>query len=198
MKLKLEKKDEIQILVVTEDFLVPHAAILRVGLTKMLKTGIKELIVNLSAAAPIAPEAVEKLGESRGDAEAHDVRLVFVAPNADWADCPSVDEAIARLKSPLGDLLSEEAKLTSQLRRLQRRKQTLEQSLSGDKAQDVKTLRRENSDLKTATAWLEALVEPLSRARREPSLVASTEKKIARVKEILSAVLEQEGLLPLK
>jgi anti-anti-sigma regulatory factor len=198
MKLKMEKRDDVQVLVVTEALGLPQALVLRAGLSKMLRTGVKQLVVDLTGATPLDPKALEQLGDARNEADTADVTLVFVAADPEWADAPTTDAAIQRLKSPLGDLLTEEAKLHAQLKKLQRRKHALETRLGADGGQDTKTLRKENSDLKNSVTWLENVVEAMVKARKEPAFIASTEKKMERLKEILAAILEQVGLLPLK
>lgn len=200
MRLKLEQRGEIKMLLVLDDISGQHSAILKAGLVKMFDSGTHSLILDLTGVTSISESTQSEIAELRKLAAESGAQLLISSPDLPIADVTGPNEALEKLNSPLAGLLAQEAKLEAKLRKLTRMKTVLEQKLAAlDKSgTDVKALRRENSRLKQAVRRLDAAVTKIMNERPgDAAGMASQQKKAKDLDLALGSVLESQGVLAL-
>lgn len=197
MKLALEAQEGVTVLVVTEDVLVPHAAILKAGIRKMAAAGKKSLLIDLTAVTPPNDAALRAIAEIRAEASSLGAQIAIASPVQGVGDASTRAEALAQMRSVLGGLLSSEASLKARRDQLEKRKAELTQKLSGSGMSDVeiKALRKSNSDLKKTVRRLEAHVVALFGAWSSFRAPDPQLKRQEQVDQVLSSVLGQENIL---
>jgi hypothetical protein len=200
MKLKLEIEQGIAILSVTESVGPQDVLVLKAGLTKLIQSGKKSILIDLTRALKPGPESViQELASLPAWAQATDAQVIFASSLSQLGPSTTRDQALHSFNSSGAKLLSVEAKLVSQLTALQQKKTVAEQKLSGRAAEegDLKTMRRENAELKKLVRTLEKQIRDLLKSRREPFLSPITQPQIDAAQRTIINVLKQEGTIPL-
>jgi len=198
MKLKLDAETGIKILSITESVSAQDAAILKAGLMKLFTPDVKVVILNLAQIADCPSATLIEISNFRNAVPNKDARLLIVHSHPDVADAPSIEKAKELATSPLGSLLAMEARLQSRLKSLKSKKAELEQKIgsSGGKGEDdVKTLKKENSDLKRMIKNMHKEVETMLKERQEPITDATLSAQATEIDKILITILSQEGFV---
>lgn len=207
MKLRLEIQNQITILTVTEGMKQDQLPVLRAGLTKLFASGKKAIVLDLSdvdrtlAAQPEMYDAVDQL---HGLAYESQARLIVISNNkkvaqaASRADAEKLAQSDNPLQSPLERLQSLEMNLQARIKSLEAKKVESEKKMSALEGTTVelKKLRKENSDLRKKINLLENSLEAYLKER--PAEFSAPKTKYDALKRTVIAVLEQEGLMPVK
>lgn len=199
MKLKLEAMEGVTILSVSDFIGTQHLPVLKAGLTKLFQSGKKTVLVDLCALGEEAfqpLEVTQDIAALRSWALENGGHLVIASPVPSLGDAASREQALQALSSPLGRLQALEARLQTQLRALEARKDEIEKRVTAmDQAGgDVRALRRENGELKARIADFERQIRSRLETRTHPAESQAGKFEIAS--RILVSVLEQEGVLP--
>lgn len=199
MKIKLKTKDDIRILVVTEEVTPQHAKVLKAGITKLFKTegSNHPILVDVTAVNEKDAESLKEIKSLHPVAKSLGVRFMIVSGVKGIGDLPTLDEAVKQLNSPLAKLLAKEGSLTAQLKNLKAKKEFLDKKLDeANKAGgDVALLKKQNSDLKALILSLATQVQRLLGERKsDPGDFPSAQEKFQKVDGVLSKILEAEGI----
>ena len=181
MKLKLDTTTEIITLFVTEDVSVQHGAILKAGLMKLIQSGKKKVVVDLTGVTKAEPQALKLLLALPAPLKAAGIELIVRGAPATAA--------------PAGGPLSE-SELEARRAQLESRRDQLRRQLdaASSGALDVKTLRKESSELRDRIAELEAQVRQLLKTR--PTAAVPIDPRTGPLLKFLDTILEQQGVLP--
>jgi hypothetical protein len=198
LKLKLEIQEGVTILVVTEDVTNQHFAILKAGLLKLFQSGKKSILLDLIGVTQMTPDVMREITVLQQLAPEMDGQLMIASLLGESGHAATREEAIRQMNTTLYGLLGTEARLQARLRRLERARADLSAKVgaSGTMDAEIRGLKRENSDLKRIIRDLEAHVRTLVASRGEPPEGGPTIEKVDSIKKTLTAVLEQEGVLP--
>jgi len=199
VKLKLESIDEIKVLTVSEEITPQHAAVLQAGLTKLFSADETLVLLDLTGVSEVNSETLIKIGELRMVAANMDATLAIASAIPGFGDATTREEVLTKLQSPLAKFLSNEAKLQAKFQRLTRKKEAVEQKLHqhGGHEEEIKDKKKRNSDLRANIRRLEAILKELSATREdEPADTRALQMKATTLDQTLTAVLEQEGVLP--
>ncbi len=198
MKLKLEVQGGVTILCVTEDVEAQHATILKAGLTKLFQVGKKTVLLDLTASNKVSYETLRDLALFGQQAPDFDAQLAVACKEEGFGIAKTRAEAIRVMGTPMFVLMGNEARLHAQIRKLEFRKSEISARLGTTNAQaeDLKSLRKESSELKKLIGDLETQVEGLLKERLTPMKKAAGNERLESIQKTLVAVLEQEGVLP--
>lgn len=202
VKLKLEIAGDVTVLSITEAIEPPHVPVLKAGINKLVQSDKKVLLLDLSGLKDGDIQAMsvfQEIAKLQTWAQEMGAQLVIASTMPGLGQATSRDEGMRILGSVLSRLLAKEAYLRAQLTRLQRQKADYEEKLNtaaSSGALDVKSLRREGSDLKSMIGTLEHQIGLLLKERLEPFASEPMKAKLEALNRILTAVLEQEGVLP--
>ncbi|MCM2323674.1 MAG: hypothetical protein NDJ90_10480 [Oligoflexia bacterium] len=199
MKLKLEVQNAIVILAVSESIAAQQIAVLKAGLNKLIQSGKKTILLDLSDPnLAVAPADVNALAELREWAVDNGAQLMIASAMTGLGDGPTREETLKLLTSPLGRLLLLEGRLRAQLKGLTQRKLELEQKLTSVSAEanSILTLRKENGELKKRIRDLEKQLRFRVEHRTRPFETPGMDAKREAATRVLISVLEQEGILP--
>jgi hypothetical protein len=173
---------------------------LKAGLQKVLATVKKQILLDLTAIT----EAQIASSETRSDlislpvlAFDQQAVLLVASPIPLLGNVASVEIGLADIKSPMGKLLSFEAKLRLEASKLQDKKIAIEKSFNeaNGGAANIKAAKSENSKLKHRLRGLEHLARKLLKSYREPFTSTLYTSRGEILDQSLKTVLEKEGLL---
>lgn len=198
MKLKLEVQAGITILCVTDEVEAQHAAILKAGLTKLFQVGKKVVLLDLTTTTQVSYETLRDLALFGQQAPDFDAQLAVACREEGFGIAKTRTEALRAMGTQMFMLQGTEARLHAQIRKLEFRKSESSSQLNATSAQaeDLKSLKRESSDLKKLIVDIEAHVEALLRERLSPMKSGAFNERFESIQKALVAVLEQEGILP--
>ncbi len=200
MKLKLITQEKVTILSISEEILPAQTAILKAGVSKLFNSGTKTVILDLSEATKLEPPILTEVYHLVQLAAQLKGRLIIVSPVVGSGHVSTREEAIKLVRLDLSSLLATQATLNSQLEKLHKKKTDLNAKVSGAKTSgsQMKKLRHENSWLKSRVHQLESQIRGLLTTRAEVTATQAVVAKSDTVSKILMAVLEQEGILPVR
>ena len=200
MKLKLEVEQGIAILSITETVASQDILVMRAGLSKLFQSGKKSVLLDLTQMSrSSATEAIlHELMTVPGWANGSDAQVIIASSVAGFGQAQSRQQGVQLFNSSGAKLLASEAKLASQLRALQDQKSAAEQNLGsrGSLDADVRSLKRENAELKQLIKNLEKQIKQLLKSRTEPFESAITRPQTDAIHKTIANVLKQEGLIP--
>ncbi len=199
MKLKLEAQNSVTILTVSEAVTPQDIAVLRAGVNKLIQGGKKSILLDAIAVPNECAPALQEVAGFQNFVQDANAQLIVASPLQGVGHAPTRPEALQVLQSPLANLLSLEAKLQYQIKELEKQKSTIEQKLAAAPSGegDVKTLQKENSRIKALIKDLEKQIEKKLKSRKEPWKPDElSQAKAETLRRTLTAVLEQEGVLP--
>lgn len=189
MKLKLSTQDDITILSVSEDLKPNDSAILRAGIQKLLQSKKTNILLDLTEVKGAAPGEVGHILQLPIHFASGDTQVALCGSLAELGKTTTRDEAIQALKSPLAKQMAAEALLKRKLEMLEKLKAEFTQKLGQSSGPDVKTLRKENSDLKQRIHSQELHVGKLLKTRKPPQVPDDS-----KTKEIVKTTLAVLGM----
>jgi hypothetical protein len=204
MKLKLETQNnsslEVTVLVVTEKVELSHLAVLKAGLTKLIQSGKKNLLLDLAAlqASDIAESSLPKLVlDLRTWAVGFGAQVLVISPIEALGHAKTREEGIKVLGSAEGPLLAMEAKLQAELKAAQEKKEMVSKKLTQtSNSGDPKLLQKTNSMLKRSISETEKLVEKFLKLRQsDPHSLPAFQLSREALEEVLTTALKKEGIL---
>jgi hypothetical protein len=212
MKLKLEAvQDQLQtpvtVLVISEKIEAHDLAVLKAGLNKIFNSGKKRVLLDLDSAelqGTTELPIIEGLLDLRNWAATAGAQLLIVSANEALGHSSTRDEALHKFQTGEAEFLIAEAKLQTEIKTLQQKKDQLIARLNpggGSQAEgaengDPKQLLRRNSELKRSLSEIERLSHRFIKARgKDPFALASTELARETLEQVLNQVLTSEGIL---
>ncbi len=201
MKLKLEVQGDVTILSVSEEILPPHPSVLRAGIMKLFTSGKKKLLLDLTAITQVDEAPLREIVALQNLTVEHDAQMAIASTLPGIGHAPSREEALKLMASQLFLLLATEKRLQIELQNLEKQRNDINTKLSGLKSgdTDAKSLKAENSAMKMLAKQFEKQIRVLLNARQDPKPVpAPIAAKMGAVQNILTGILEQEGVLPVK
>ena len=203
MKLKLEIQDNRAVLAISDAITQAHIPILKAGLNKLIQSGKHSIILDLGALKKEDFDKDDTVTEIAGLKEwalENDTQLAIVSSLSSFGAFATREAAIQSLESPIAKLLALEGSLKSQLKTLDVKKSGLEARLSSVSAgaAEAKELQRKSSDLTKLVRNLELQIEAYLKVRIQPNASDPIEQKTRMLNQVLIAVLEQEGILPVR
>lgn len=209
MNLNLEQKSGAHILKISGDVDVKGTAILRAGVTKLMKSGKDKIILDLAQVGGLHESFVKEVTELHKLAAELMGKVVVAGAPANVAtqlkaagDPPpfpvinTVIEAITFLQQT-GQLIEElPPEIDALIKQRDARIQALENQIALSNPEELRKLRQENETLRSQTQALESQVTELIQGRRIPPDVEAVLEKInvleRNVKE-MSASLQAGG-----
>lgn len=203
VKLKLETDQNITILNVLEDVAVPHAAILRAGLAKLIDSGKKTILVDLTNATFTESAAIFEITGVTSIASERGAQIVLVSPIDGVGHATTREAGIAILGTNVAGLMASEARLQNDLERLKKKKGELEEqfngmggaSSGGNNENDPKELRKDNADLRNLIAGLEKQIEYYLKGRTNSFESDGAKSRNVILGQTLTGIFEFEGVL---
>lgn len=198
MKLKLETKAEITVLAVTESIGPSDVAVLKAGLGKLFEGGKKVIVLDLtqiSEALLTGEKTALDLAELPGWAVDADASLAIASSIPKIATAPSLEEALSLVKSPSIKLLAEEARLRARIQRYTEEKAELEKQFESVKASgDLKTIQKEQSDLRRTQVLLERWLQSAIKTNPKPYTSDLTSAQNKTLSGLIEDALKQQGI----
>ena len=196
MKLKLEVQDGVAILRVFEDLGAAHADILKAGLLKLIASGKKEVIIDLTSAGVVDGSAHRGIQALHDLAHESDAQLVIASPNETIGQARSVRHGLELIRSLLFMVLSQETRLRTRMRLLEHRRETLRTQLAGADSTTIRNIRFENTQLLSRVTELESQIAALLKDE-QPSKPHPVDAKLKSVQHATQMVLASIGLGPM-
>ncbi len=205
MKIKLDAKEKFSILSVTETMSPQEAAVLKTGITRLLKEK-KNLVVDLTSVvqpnAELLREIISGFIKPPGtDPDAPDQdELLVVSPLPGVGHAATLDETIKLSGSTFVKMLAFETWIKERIQHFDKKKKELEGKANNAQDAELKTLRKTNSDLKKSIHCLEFQLTELMKVRKDaPSAQLpgydSLEATRKAVEDTLPPILQKEGIL---
>jgi hypothetical protein len=201
MKLKMESQENVTVLVVTEAIEPSHLPILKAGLTKLIQSGKKAILLDFTSVGEKdfkEPSLLQQISELRGWAAAMDAQVAVISANPKLGHAAQRVEGVQLVTSQIAQLLALEARLQAQLRTLEQRKADLEKKLgAAGAADDLKKVQQQNSLLKKNITAAEKISRRYLKLRSKeqqaklPAQQATQENLI----KLMEQFLKQEGVL---
>lgn len=197
MKLKLDPTPNVLFLQITETVDLNQLTILRAGLAKILPTAKKPVILDLMPIAPADSDSRAFLlaaGSLMSWANQQGSKLLIVGPWPEEGHFPTRELAAEALSKPCGEMVIRERTIKDRVADLEYRKSQLETMLAerASKNTDLRTLKAKFSTLSMQVTELDSQVHAYWDNRKPP---ADDSPRLASVAQILTLVLEQEGIL---
>ena len=200
MKLKLENQDTIAVISVSEEVLSPHIAILKAGISKLIQTGKKNILLDLTSANHNNPEITKDILSLEQFTSQLNGKLVIVSSIAAVGHAQNRKNGLLLFPKDLSLILATEVSFNVQFERLEKQKQEIEKKLPVLKvgALEPKNLRKENSTLKKNIQDLETIIQKFMKQRIEVKPSPPITSRSETINKTVIAVLEQEGIIPVK
>lgn len=199
MKIKLETVNDTSILNITETLNIADLTVLRAGVNKMLKSGTRSILIDLSTLSEASlgsTDVLNLLSELKTWAREQTPLFALIGTLADFMDYRERAEAMSAFSSDLPRLMSLETKLIAQINALTERRKKLDEDLQVLEPVEskLKKLRKENTELKRKQEIIQLLTRR-SAFKRSANYTASEviQSKLASIQEVLFPVLEKEG-----
>lgn len=198
MKLKLDQKDDITIISVSEGIEAAQVPVLKAGLKKLFQAEKTLVILDLLSipngvlqTQPMLDEisGLPKWGQEQG------AQLAVVTTATGVGTASTREEGLKAIKSPLAGLQILEAKLQAQMRMFEQQKAEFTQKLGSGGTDNARILRRENAELKKTVAMLDSAIRKFLKKRTEPYPPDALKAKREAIDNLLGTVLVQEGSL---
>jgi predicted nuclease with TOPRIM domain len=198
VKLKLENQLGVTILSVTEDISPSDCAILRAGVTKLFQLGKKNIFLDLLGSNRSTPDSLKEIASLQSLAAEAGATLLMISQHSSFSHATSREEAFRKIRSSKDALLGMQADLAARTQSLEKRKAELTQQLASSTGDEqlLKSLKKENTELRKHIKELESQVQSLLKIRRAPLVNEITDERIKEVANTLTAILEQEGVIP--
>lgn len=202
MKLHLSKNNEIQIFSVEGSVNAHDSAILRAGLSKLLKNGHHKIILVFLSPTEIAPTAYGELLVLQRIAREISGDIVLVEPHANSAGQPpqdihvysDIESALAYFRPPEKDEVAELPLGTGDpnlLAFIAEQKKTIQQLRDQFKAKGMTDKDKELAQVREQNNALKLSIEAFMKGTRIPASNAAYEDKIATLETELYTLIEQ-------
>ncbi|MBI4924527.1 MAG: hypothetical protein HY843_01270 [Bdellovibrio sp.] len=200
MKLRLENKEKYIALCVSEDILPEHVMILQAGIKKLIASGKKNILLDLIGVTTANPNAIKLLQGLEKFTESIKGKLAVLAQIPGVANTKKREDIDKYFLKEMNTLLAVEAALHVKFEKLAKQKSELEKKIISHKTSqlDPKNLRKENSGLKKMVEELESYIQKLLKQRIEQRAPITVTLRNETITKTVVAVLEQEGILPVK
>jgi hypothetical protein len=196
----MEAQDNVAILTVSEALELDKIAVVRAGLSKLVRSGKKDILVDftgLLAATALIPRFKEEVLSLKIALAQMGAHLVCVGSIQDVTDVPTREEGLHLLSSTLAKLSIQVSVLKHEIAHLSHRREELARAVEQAGATgDVRALKKENSDLRAKAVHLEAQIQMNLKGRREPYSSTVLAAKKADLESVLKSVLAQQRLIP--
>ncbi len=199
MKLKLEKQEDFIMLSVSEEVLHNHIAVLRAGISKLLQSGVKNILLDLTK-AQADQKILKEIPALEKYTETFKGKLAIFSSVPGVGNIKKREEAVKYFIKEITTLLATEAALSLKNEKLIKQKTELEKKIASSKTVgvDPKMLRRENSLLKKRAHELEIQIQKLLKQRIENKPPITVTLKAETIMKTIIAVFEQEDILSVK
>lgn len=192
LKLKLEAQGETTVLSVMDLVSASDVQILKAGLNKLIRSGKKSIILDLSNLPETSfqpREVVQEISLLKSWASEIGGTLGIKSPLADFAEA---DE------SELSKLLAQESRLKTQIDLLMKRRAEAEQKVSAVSSggTDLRSLRQENSALESLIHDYEQKIRLLLPKKTTNFEDSAVQSKSVELMNILLPHLQKDGLVP--
>ncbi|MBI3534104.1 MAG: hypothetical protein HY072_01280 [Deltaproteobacteria bacterium] len=200
MKLRLENKEKYITLCVSEDVLPEHVMILQAGIKKLIASGKKNILLDLIGVTTANLNAIKLLQGLEKFTESIKGKLSILAQIPGVANTKKREDVDKYFLKEMNTLLAVEAALHVKFEKLAKQKSELEKKIISHKTNqlDPKNLRKENSGLKQMVEELESYIQKLLKQRIEQRAPITITLRNETITKTVVAVLEQEGILPVK
>lgn len=173
--------------------------VLRAGLTKLLQSGKKNLVLDMLGAKVVSEDSWKDISSLLMTAMENDGYLALVCKKEGVANAASVDEALHLLKAGQLKGFGLEERLRLQKDRLEKKKSDLLTQIAAAEAAspEVRKLKKEGSRLRARIETMESHIDSLV-AKRPAGQPPAPGDAMKTLDQLLSSVLSQEGILPVK
>ncbi len=198
MKLRLDPKEKLPTLEVSETLSPADVAVLRAGLRKLFRSGKKEVLLDLTLipAPSLSPlEMLLALKSLQLTASEETALLMIVSTVPELGGVASRPEALAVFNSPLSRLMNRQNQLQASIEVLEVEKKSAEEKLAAlaPQQEDALQARRRNSEVKGRIKRLSAEIEEW--LKTQPTKLAPRPSDPRGVMQTINSVLRSQGLL---